>query len=41
MEKYGWENVQGSAWYEGQVDKYISNKIKMFVLKQKLSKSNK
>ncbi|MFX1366942.1 MAG: hypothetical protein ACFFCE_19860 [Promethearchaeota archaeon] len=35
MEEYGWENVQGSCWYDGQLDKYIPNKIKRYISEQK------
>jgi len=38
MEKYGWQNVQGSSWYEGQLDKYIPYKIKKYVSDHKRKK---
>ena len=39
MKKYGWENVQGSSWYENQLDKYIPVKIQNYVNEQKKLKS--
>jgi len=40
MKKYGWENVQGSSWYENQLDKYIPVKILNYVNVQKKLKPN-
>jgi len=40
MKKYGWENVQGSSWYENQPNKYIPVKIMNYVNEQKNLKPN-
>ena len=40
MKKYGWENVQGSAWYENQLGKYIPSKILNYVDEQRKLKLN-
>lgn len=39
MKKYGWENVQGSSWYDNQLEMYIPIKILNYVNKQKKLKS--
>lgn len=40
MKKYGWENVQGSSWYENQLNKYTPVKILNYVNEQRKIKPN-
>lgn len=40
MKKYEWQNVQGSAWYGNQLDKYIPVKILNYINEQKKIKPN-